>query len=313
MNFRDPLVTVNILSYNRKDYLKTTLQKVFDQDYKKIEVIVVDNASNDGSPEMVEEEYPGVRLIRLKKNIGIVGRNEGLKIARGDYILELDDDSYPLNKTITEGLHQFSKKSNLGIVAYNIHNLRTGKSQTADFNERPYLFIGCGALIKKDLLREIGYYNELYFIYEYELDYSLRCYDNGFEIIYLAETTVIHNQCMKSRGNVEQDPFTSEYFYYYSFISYPIFILQNFNFLFSTIFILKYSLNRLIICFKYPYFKSYCKALYMLISMLNIILRNREVARIEVQKFYNYGNMALIDRFYFPNFKKPVMFSFKKK
>ena len=52
---KHPLVTVNILSYNRKDELRNTLTKVFEQDYKNIEVIVVDNASTDGSGEMVKK------------------------------------------------------------------------------------------------------------------------------------------------------------------------------------------------------------------------------------------------------------------
>jgi len=57
MNNQNPLVTVNILSYNRKDELRVTLQKVFEQGYKNVEVIVVDNASADGTPEMVELRF----------------------------------------------------------------------------------------------------------------------------------------------------------------------------------------------------------------------------------------------------------------
>lgn len=53
----EPLVTVNILSFNRKDELRNTLTKVYDQDYKNIEIIVVDNASGDGSSEMVKKNF----------------------------------------------------------------------------------------------------------------------------------------------------------------------------------------------------------------------------------------------------------------
>jgi len=225
--------------------------------------------------------------------------------------LVLDDDSYPLHNSIYNGLYEFSKNKILRIVAYNIYNLLTRKSQTEEFKNRPLLFIGCGALIKRTLFEEIGYFNELYFIYFHEFDYTLRCYNNNFDVLYLKETIIIHDQCMKSRGKIEQDPSTSEYSYYHSFISHSIFILQNFNFLFTIIFILKYLLNRLIICIKYPYLKTFFKALHKLISMLNVILLNRKVARFEVQKFYNYGNMALIDRFFFPNFKKPKIFTRK--
>ena len=312
MNNQFPLVTVNILSYNRRDELRITLQKVFEQDYRNIEVMVVDNASTDDTSEMVEKEFPNVKIIKLKKNIGIAGWNEGFKAARGEYVLVLDDDSYPTTKAIYDGLNQFFKNGNLGIVAYNIYNLRTKEYQTKDFKKRPFLFIGCGALIKNNLLKEIGFFNELYFIYLHELDYSLRCYDNGFDIIYLPDSKIIHHQSLKSHGGKSENPFTSEYSYYHYFLSHSIFILQNFNLLFSIIFILKYLLNRLIICFKYPYLKAFFKALHRLMSMINVIVLNRKVARFEVQKFYNYGNMALFDRFYFPNFRKPRIFAFNK-
>jgi len=312
MNNQFPLVTVNILSHNRKDELRITLQKVFEQDYENIEVIVVDNASTDGALELVEKEFLDVKIIRLNKNIGIAGWNEGFKAARGEYVLVLDDDSYPLNRTIGDGINQFNKNSNLRIVAYSVYNSRTKIFQTEDFSYRPHLFVGCGALIKSSLFNEIGCFNELYFIYLHELDYSLRCYDNGFDIIYLQNSSIVHHQSLKSRGEKNEDPFTSEYSYFHYFLSHSIFILQNFNFIFSIVFILKYLLNRLIICLRYPYLKAFFKALHGLMSMLNVILLNRKVARFEVQKFYNYGNMALVDRFYFPNFRKPRLFSFKK-
>jgi len=80
-----PLVTVGILSYNRKKELKRTL----------LALIVVDNASEDGSYEMVRKEFPYVKLFRTKDNIGIAGRNVFLFNARGKYIIQFDDDSMP--------------------------------------------------------------------------------------------------------------------------------------------------------------------------------------------------------------------------
>jgi len=311
MNNQFPLVTINILSYNRKDELRITLQKVFEQDYKNIEVVVVDNASTDGAPEMVEQDFPQVKLIRLKKNIGIAGWNEGFKEAKGEYVLVLDDDSYPTTKAIYDGLYRFFRNENLGIVAYNIYNLRTGRSETEDFNERPYLFVGCGALIKRTLINKIGYFNEMYFIYSHELDYSLRCYNKNIDIVFLKKSTVIHNQSMKSRGKETQDPNTSEYFYYHCFLSNSIFILQNFHIIFSLIFFLKHILNRLIICFKYPYIKSFFLALYKVISIFNKIILSRRVACLKVQKFYHFGNIPFIDRFYFPNYRKINLIKFK--
>ena len=98
-------VTVNILSHNRKNELRHTLTKIYEQDYKNIEIIVVDNASSDGTPIMVETEFPEVKLIKLYKNIGIAGWNKGFEVASGEYILVLDDDSYPGSDTINKALN----------------------------------------------------------------------------------------------------------------------------------------------------------------------------------------------------------------
>ena len=99
MNYQ-PLVTVNILSFNRIDELRNTLTKVYEQDYKNIEVIVVDNASSDGSSEMVNNEFPSVQLIQMEKNIGIAGWNEGFKVAKGGDVFVLGDDAFSDKKLI---------------------------------------------------------------------------------------------------------------------------------------------------------------------------------------------------------------------
>ena len=112
----EPLVTVNILSFNRKDDLRLTLQKVFEQDYQNIEVVVVDNASTDGTLEMVKNEFSSIQLIQLQKNIGIAGWNEGFKIARGEFILVLDDDSYPDKNSIKELVQTAQSDKHIGVV-----------------------------------------------------------------------------------------------------------------------------------------------------------------------------------------------------
>src|SRR5437660_9897280 len=94
---RLPTVTVVFLVYNRRDELRTSLrQTLFESDYDPalVDVIVVDNASTDGSADMVRAEFPHVRLIVRDRNVGVSGWNEGLAAARGGYVLALDDDCY---------------------------------------------------------------------------------------------------------------------------------------------------------------------------------------------------------------------------
>ena len=158
-----PLVTVNILSFNRRNELRNTLTKVFEQDYKNIEVIVVDNASTDGSSKMVTEEFPEVKLIKMEKNIGIAGWNEGFCAAKGEYVLVLDDDSHPLPGTIISGIQAMRQDDSNGIVAFKVYNSIFRKYESFFIDDEPYSFVGCGALIKQELVKRIGGYNVFYF------------------------------------------------------------------------------------------------------------------------------------------------------
>lgn len=299
-----PLVTVNILSFNRKDELRNTLYKVYEQNYKHIEVIVVDNASTDGSSEMVEAEFPTVILIKLDKNIGIAGWNEGFKAAKGEFILVLDDDSYPSLNTIKEGIKAFEKYSSAGIIAFNIYNLRFDFSETKNFNFNPLSFNGCGALIKINVVHSIGYYSELLFIYLNELDYSARCYNNGYDIIYLDDIMVYHNQSLNSRSTNIKNPFASDYRYYHFFKGMVFFLIQYFDIKFVFVYTIKWILNRLIICIRYNFYKEFIRAMRDIILALPRINR-KNVLKYKIQKFYRFGNVfAFVDRDYFPMFGK---------
>ncbi len=292
----DSLVTINILSFNRKGELRNTLTKVKEQNYKNIEIIVVDNASNDGSPEMVKIEFPAVKLIELKKNIGIVGWNEGFRAAEGEFVLVLDDDSYPDFNTISEGIKSFNNSSKLGIIAFNIYNNRVKKSETIDFMIRPRFFVGCGALIKNEVLLKIGLFNPLYFIYYHELDFSARCYNAGFDIKYLADTFIFHNQNLLSRGKKEEDPYRSEYRFKNYFISYSIFLIQNFNFNLVIIHLMKWLINRTLVCLRFFFVKGYFKAILHLAIISPEIIKHRKPLTLNVQRFYEFGNIPLIDK-----------------
>jgi len=119
MEEQNPLVTVNILSWNRKEDLRESLIELKKTTYPNIELIVVDNASTDGSPEMVEREFPYVKLIKMPKNIGIAGWNIGFEKANGKYIMVLDDDSYPAPDAIELMVEEFEKADeDVGIIAF---------------------------------------------------------------------------------------------------------------------------------------------------------------------------------------------------
>lgn len=88
------LLSVVIVTRNRRTELHRCLQSLRRLTYRNLEVVVVDNASTDGLPEMVAEQFPEVRLFRADQNYGCgVGRNIGARVARGDYFWFIDDDA----------------------------------------------------------------------------------------------------------------------------------------------------------------------------------------------------------------------------
>lgn len=101
-------LTIVILSYNTKDYLTKSLKSVVLVAEKDWEVIVVDNASTDGSPEMVEQEFPTVTLIRNKDNLGFAGGNNiGMQKAKGQYVMLLNSDAEVLENSPFEPLLEY--------------------------------------------------------------------------------------------------------------------------------------------------------------------------------------------------------------
>ncbi len=92
----EPTCTVVILNYNKRDLLRRSLDALRDLPSLpyRVEVVVVDNASSDGSQEMVRAEFPTVRLLANPDNLGISrGRNTGMRAARGEFVLFLDDST----------------------------------------------------------------------------------------------------------------------------------------------------------------------------------------------------------------------------
>ena len=111
-------VSIIIVNFNTKDLLRDCLNSIFDQagdvDYK---AIVVDNASIDGSPEMVKNEFPHVTLIENSTNRGYAAAcNQGMKVADGRYILLLNSDVLICDSAVEKTIRYADSHSQVGIV-----------------------------------------------------------------------------------------------------------------------------------------------------------------------------------------------------
>lgn len=237
MNYQ-PLVTVNILSFNRIDELRNTLTKVYEQDYKNIEVIVVDNASSDGSSEMVNNEFPSVQLIQMEKNIGIAGWNEGFKVAKGGYVLVLDDDAYPDKNSIILSLQEFQNDIEIACITFNLIDINSGDFFVnnwlpSDKNKKTYwpVFVGCAFIVKKNRLPETFIFPDEYFVYQHELPMAAEIYLINKKIAFIPSIIGYHNFKSNQEYKIFNDRmiFRNTLMYIVDYIPYSLWMFYYFQ------------------------------------------------------------------------------------
>jgi GT2 family glycosyltransferase len=191
-----------IVNYNRKEELQLTISstlKLFDKAHDAYEIIVVDNASTDGSIEMVKQEFPMVNLIENRINMGAPAWNRGFEKALGEYFILLDDDSQ-LDCGLESALAYMDANEDVGVLALNITG---GAFQTAHWNNLSSYagFIGCGAIIRNSLYQQIGGYAEWIFLYTNEYEFGIRAMEAGYKILYFADCHVTHRTSNLNRSS----------------------------------------------------------------------------------------------------------------
>jgi GT2 family glycosyltransferase len=291
--------------------LLITLNKLILQDYKNLEIIVVDNGSTDETFDTISKKFPDIKLIISSKNVGVGAFNLGLKEAIGDYILLLDDDSYPDFGTLKEGVRTLFHDNNIAVAAFSIFNEKYKFSETENLAViNPTYFLGCGALIRKSVVNRIGLYDDLYFIYCNEVDLSIRLLNEGYKIIYLKDNLVTHFSSQMEFDTNYLGLYCSEFRYFHVTIGHLIFLVKHFSIQWVVLYSLKWLLNRIIVAFRFKFIKTFFKALVQFAKMFQKVIASRKVVKKEIQKLYNYGNFPLMDRDFFPNFDKKNFLNF---
>ena len=297
----NPLVTVNILSFNRKKELEETIKKVFEQDYKNIEVIIVDNASSDGTQEMIQAEYPDIKLIALYKNIGISAWNFGVDESHAEFILFLDDDSYPEPGSIFAGVQALQNDEDIGVAGFEIFNSQLKKIENKEglqfFKENKYSlgFIGCGAIIRKELFIKLNGFNKNIFLYHHEYDFSARVYNLGFRVVLIEGVRVVHNYSKTNRGKRASKNCVDERKYFYGFLSLAVFQIQNISLHFRLVYVIKLFISRFYIAVHLGLVKSYFKASSLILKNIIRCKYDIDPLRRDVQKIYGNGNIKFND------------------
>lgn len=186
----DLKVSFLISTYNRRDVTLHTLDRLLQCGLapEEFEIIVVDNASRDGTADAIAAQHPHVRLIRLKQNRGACAKNAGIAQARGQYIIFLDDDSFPDSRSVAKMLHHFANDPRLGAAVFTV-TLPDGSRECSAY---PDVFIGCGTGFRREALIEVGGLPEDFFMQAEEYDLSLRLIDAGWRVRTFHDLHVSH-------------------------------------------------------------------------------------------------------------------------
>lgn len=222
-----PEVSVIIVSWNTKDILMDCLRSLYVQTRTSMQVIVVDNASSDGSADAVANGFPQVELIRSQENLGFAkGNNRGLEAAEGRYILYLNPDTIILDGAVDKMLRFLDAHPGIGVLGPHTFNADGITTQdTVIFKPtlrrmfhthvplwrlipgwRPELagqaswhrtgpvevVKGCCMLMPATLVRDLGGMSEKHFMYSEEEDLCSRAAGRGFATWYYHEASIIH-------------------------------------------------------------------------------------------------------------------------
>ncbi len=306
-----PLVSIVILTYNRINVLIDIIQKLKQLTYKNVEIIIINNNSNDDTKVKLTKLFPYIKLINLEKNIGVSALNYGLKEAKGEYVLQLDDDSYPKDVDIIEkAIRHFETDCFLAVLAFRIENLRFNFCETREFDKTLNHFVGCGVMFRNSHLKKSSYYNPYIYIYYNEFDLTAKLLNLGYKIRYDNSLVVFHLQTPSGRvSDSELKKSFAEFYktpfrFYHNFLSRSVFLLNNFSLKFIVMYLPKLIIGNLIIALRFVYLKEFFLALFHIICYLRILFKDRNIINMNVQRLFGFGNIALIDRGFFDNFRK---------
>jgi len=238
-----PAVSIIVVSYNTREMTLECLRSVFAETRAPFELIILDNASTDGSAEAIETEFGGrVRLIRSEHNLGFAGGNNAAAAgARGDYLLLLNPDTVVLNGAIDRLLEFAKRKPEAGIwggrtvdgdrrldptscwrrmTPFSVASMALGASGVfkrsgfwntegmgnwARDSERPVdIVTGCFLLIARDLWERLRGFDPQFFMYGEEADLCLRALAIGRQPWFTPSAEIVHYGGASERVRADQ-------------------------------------------------------------------------------------------------------------
>ena len=249
-------LSIIIVSWKSKDLLKKCVKSIFahvcDVQY---EIIVIDNASDDGTAQMLREMTRSFALLRMtvnRENLGFAkANNQGIREAKGDYVLLLNpdtefiDDSFlsavakmesderigvlgckllNSDKTLQPSVRAFPRVIDVLVILLKLHKLFPGlldKYLARDFDyskeQEVDQVMGAFFLVRRNVFNQIGLLDEKFFIWFEEVDFCRRTIQNGFKVLYYPESRVVHD---KAQSFIKQDTLKKQIWFFKSALIY---------------------------------------------------------------------------------------------
>lgn len=213
----NPKVAIMILNYNGRHLLKICLDSVYKTKYQNYEVFIVDNDSTDGSLDLLRRKYPWVKIISLNENYGFCkAYNMAVRLVDHSHIVFLNNDTEVHLNWLSELVKPMLANGRVGIVGSKLllfedrskinhagskitpigGGLDIGifMEDKEQFNHEYFSAAACGAamLVKSEVFRKIGGFDELLYAYSEDLDLGWRSWLYGYKVIYAPKSIVYH-------------------------------------------------------------------------------------------------------------------------
>ena len=212
-----PIVDILVCQKNNKDIISKCLDSVMNQTYKKINCLVLDDNSDDGSIEYVKEKYPKVKCLELSGQGPSQNRKIGIEKSSGKYVVTLDSDSILKKDWVSKMVRLMEENQNIGLASGKIlyedrkdvinvaggglsrvgivKHLGEGKNKETNNEIKKVIYLCSAAMIlRRSILDTIGSFDGDYFYGHEDLDICWRANLAGFDVVYHPFAESYHEQ-----------------------------------------------------------------------------------------------------------------------
>lgn len=198
-------IDIIITTKNRLADLVFTINHMIAIGFNQNQFFIIDDGSTDGTYESLQKQFPDCKLKRNDVSKGyMLNRSEMMESTNREYILSLDDDSHiRTREDIEEALRLMDSSFDYGIFHFCVFNQLEAPPEKEKLKNTFRLlrgYIGCGHLIKREVIQKVGRYREELVFYCEELDYALRAFKLGYKTISQDNLVVHHRIDMNARA-----------------------------------------------------------------------------------------------------------------